>query len=316
MRPLLTPLRADRPGKPSRFARDLEPLEISRSGAHAPAVAALLFTAVLLFSAALFVAVFGAKEGSTRARSDMTRPAPVKIISLEERPTDLDVDAPSDATRASEPSLSGVAAPSAEPSLVRAAPAQLDLAAPSVIRARKAASIDTAQRPAGDAPMAEDKVVVGAQPPAPNIDRTTKFWRRPAVDVTVARNAAAAAGDRAEMRRLSAHLDASAIPQALAAPHTIAAPASAQEPVNPMTHVFGPRTSVLGASTVDQSASKSGDWAIQFAAPKSEAEAEAAAARLNARYAPALNGATIGVQKDPSEWRDALYLARRRPFQG
>jgi hypothetical protein len=309
MRPLATPLRADRPGKQSRFAPNLEPLEISRPGAHAPAVAALSFSAVLVFSAALFVAVFGAKVGSTRARSDMTRPAPVKIISLEERPTDLDVDASSDATRTSEPSPGGVAAPTAEPSLVRTAPAPLDpAAAPSVIRAREAASIDAAQRPA-DTPMAEDKVVVGAQPRAPNIDRTTKFSRRPAVDVMVARNALTAPGDRAEMRRLYAHLDASAIPQAPAQPHTIAAPASAQEPVNPTTHVFGPRTGVLGASTVDQSASKSGDWAIQFAAPKSEAEAEAAAVRLNARYAPALNGATIGVQKTQVNG-ETLYTLR------
>ena len=64
-----------------------------------------------------------------------------------------------------------------------------------------------------------------------------------------------------------------------------------------MTHVFGARTGVLGPSAVDQTATKSGDWAIQFAEPKSEVEAKVAAARLNAKYAPALNGATIGVRK-------------------
>jgi hypothetical protein len=64
-----------------------------------------------------------------------------------------------------------------------------------------------------------------------------------------------------------------------------------------VTHVFGTLAGALGAPTVDQTASKSGDWAIQFAAPKSEAEAKVTAARLNAKYAPALNGATIGVHK-------------------
>jgi hypothetical protein len=64
-----------------------------------------------------------------------------------------------------------------------------------------------------------------------------------------------------------------------------------------VTHVFGTLAGALGAPRVDQTASKSGDWAIQFAAPKSEAEAQVAAARLNAKYAPALNGATIGVHK-------------------
>jgi hypothetical protein len=80
-------------------------------------------------------------------------------------------------------------------------------------------------------------------------------------------------------------------------PQPIVASATGQESVNPMTHVFGTLAGALGAPTVDQTASKSGDWAIQFAAPKSEAEAKVAAARLNAKYAPALNGATIGVHK-------------------
>jgi hypothetical protein len=64
-----------------------------------------------------------------------------------------------------------------------------------------------------------------------------------------------------------------------------------------MARLSGARANVVEAPAVDQTPSKSGDWAIQFAAPKSEAEAKAAAARLNAKYAPALNGATIGIQK-------------------
>ena len=38
-------------------------------------------------------------------------------------------------------------------------------------------------------------------------------------------------------------------------------------------------------------------WAVQLAAPKSEAEAKSAVARLNAKYASALNGSAIGVHK-------------------
>jgi hypothetical protein len=64
-----------------------------------------------------------------------------------------------------------------------------------------------------------------------------------------------------------------------------------------MTHVSHATAGELGAAAANQTASKSGDWAIQFAAPKSEAEAEATAAWLNAKFAPALNGATIGVHK-------------------
>jgi hypothetical protein len=157
--------------------------------------------------------------------------------------------------------------------------------------------------------MAESKVVVGAQPPTPKLVWPAKLSRRPPVSVRVAKTAATAPSARAEMRRQPQRPGASTIPPAPAEPQRTAAPAAAQQPVNPMTHVFGARAGVLGASAVDQTASKSGDWAIQFAAPKSEAEAEAAAARLNAKYAPALNGATIGVHKTQVNG-DTIYALR------
>ena len=78
----------------------------------------------------------------------------------------------------------------------------------------------------------------------------------------------------------------------------------AQQPVNPLSHAFGYVVGALGVPAasapkpVDQTAApKSGDWAIQFAAKKSEAEAKVNVARFNAKYAAALNGATIGVNK-------------------
>jgi len=63
----------------------------------------------------------------------------------------------------------------------------------------------------------------------------------------------------------------------LAAPNVPAAPT--QHPVDP---------TAVTAST---------GWAVQLAAPKSEAEANSDASRLNAKYASALNGSTIGVHK-------------------
>ena len=48
---------------------------------------------------------------------------------------------------------------------------------------------------------------------------------------------------------------------------------------------------------------------LQFATPKSEAEARIAVARLNAKYAPALNGATIGVQKTEANG-ETVYALR------
>ena len=168
-----------------------------------------------------------------------------------------------------------------------------DAPVPAATLASEAAPVDAPQRPAEAAPKVEGKVVVGAQPRTPNLRRIAKLSRR----LTVAKTAATAPSARAETPRQPQRPGASTIPQAPIEPHTIAAPAAAQEPVNPMAHVLGARTGVLGPSAVEQTATKSGDWAIQFAKPKSEVEAAVAAARLNAKYAPALNGATIGVRK-------------------
>ena len=44
-------------------------------------------------------------------------------------------------------------------------------------------------------------------------------------------------------------------------------------------------------------ATASGGWAVQLAAPRSEAEAKSEAARLSGKYAGDLNGSSIGVHK-------------------
>jgi len=61
---------------------------------------------------------------------------------------------------------------------------------------------------------------------------------------------------------------------------------------------------------VDQTAAhKSGDWAIQFATQKSEAQAKVNVARLNAKYAATLNGAKIGVNKTLADG-ESIYALR------
>jgi SPOR domain len=283
-----------------------------RSGRWTTIASALVpAVATLLFGAALFVAVFGSKGGSTGVRRTITRPALVKIVSSEERPTNLDVDASSAATSISarsEPAPASVEPPAAAPvaTLRRAVsqstesnPARTASAAPApwATLASEAAPLDVPQRPAEAAAKAEGEVVVGAQPGTPKLERPARLCARPPVSVTVAKTVAVAPSARAEIPRQPQQSGASTIPAAPIEPHTIAAPAAAQEPVDPMMRVFGARTGMLGPSAVDHTATRSGDWAIQFAEPKSEVEAEAVAARLNAKYAPALNGATIGVRK-------------------
>jgi hypothetical protein len=269
--------------------------------------------AALLFGAALFVAVFVPKGGSTGARSHITQPALVKIVGFGELPTAVHADASPAATplsAASEPSPNGLAAPTpvappptapvppvvaveiadSGPRVSQSVPTMSAppeaTAGPSVTYVSVTAPPDAPQRPAGAVPMVKSKVVPRAQP---------DLARKTPVRWMAAKAAATAPSAATEVRRQPQRPGESIIPSAPPAPQTTATSAAAQEPVHPVTP-FGALAGALGARTVDQTASK-GDWAIQFAAPKSEAEGRVVAARLNAKYAPALNGATIGVHK-------------------
>jgi hypothetical protein len=280
--------------------------------------------AALLFGAALFVAVFSPEVGSTGARSHNTQPALLKIVESEELPTAVHADASTAATpssAASEPPRNDLSAPTpvvpppigpvppvvavnripdSRPAVSQSAesnPARMmsvlpeATVAPSAAQASVAAPSDAPRQPAELVPTIERKVLTGAQPRTPNLDRPTKLSRKTLARGMVAKTAATTPSSTAEVRRQPQHPGESPIAPAPATPQTTPASATGQESVNPVTHVFGTLAGAL------QTAPKSGDWAIQFAAPRSEAEAKVAGARLNAKYAPALNGATIGVHK-------------------
>lgn len=289
-------------GKPSGPARrDLEATQISgfavpcsrdlrypgpatgrRSGPWTRTLAPV--GAALLFGAALFVAVFVPKGGSTGARSHITQPALVKIVGSGELPTAVHADASPAATRssaASEPSPNDLAAPTpvapqptAPTSWARiatpwalswrsqplrpAGPAPPEATAgPSVTHVSVAAPPDAPQRPAGAVPMVESEVVPRAQP---DLARPTKLSRKTPVRWMVAKTATTAPSAATEMRRKPQRPGELIIPSAPTAPQPAATSAAAQEPVHPVT-LFGTLAGALGASTVDQTASK-GDWAI------------------------------------------------------
>ena len=173
------------------------------------------------------------------------------------------------------------------------------VAASSTDSGEAAHAIDAPQPPAKGA----SEAAVVEQPSTPKLDMPAKQSRRSSARVVAAKTDATAPGAAAGSEPL--HLGASMTPQAPAEPEAAppAPPTAAQQPANPLTHAFSYVVGAVGAlgapaaSVLKPAASESGDWAIQFAAPKSEAEAEADAARLNAKYARALNGATIGVHK-------------------
>ncbi len=189
--------------------------------------------------------------------------------------------------------------PESDPVRTAAAPPD-SRAAPSAADAGGAARPrDTPQRPARPASTAESKAAAVAQPATPKLEAPAKLSRRTSARVMLAKTDATAPGAAAETRSQPLRPGAAMTERASAElPAAPPAPAAAEEPVNPLTHAFSTLTGALGAPAVGQTgAAKSGDWALQFPAPKSEAEAKIAAARLNAKLAPALNGATIGVQK-------------------
>ncbi len=222
---------------------------------------------------------------------------PVKIVTSVERPTAPGADAapaaspPPPPAAERQPTAGTFAGPPAaapqpsdsNPARSASAPVIATAAAPPA-NASEAARHDAPGQPANPAARAGSEVVAVAEPTMPKHGLPANLSRRTSARLTIAKTAAtvpgAAAGTQSQ-------------PQLPAASLTPAEPPA----VNPVTHAFGPLAVALGALSVDQAASRSGNWAIQFAAPKSEAEAEAAAARLNAKYAPALGGATIGVHK-------------------
>ena len=159
-------------------------------------IASALVPAVgtLLFGAALFAALFGPKGGPTGARSAIARPALVRIVSSDERPTDLDVDVssitmptvwrPGSRRRpnlvAAGPALvlGSSWRSAANPTLCAWRPRHQDAPAPSATLASEAAPLGAPQRPAEAGPKVGSKVVVGAQPRTPNLDRIAKLSRR------------------------------------------------------------------------------------------------------------------------------------------
>jgi sporulation related protein len=173
---------------------------------------------------------------------------------------------------------------------------QIATATPSATDSGEAVQAsDGPQPPAKPATKGASETAGVAQPPTHKLDLPTKLSRKPSARPVVAKTETAAPG-----------------PEADKAPETPIEPRAASEaplvpapkPVDPLSHAFSYIVGALGAPAasapqpVDQTAAhKSGDWAIRFAAQKSEAEAKVNVAGFNAKYAAALNGATIGVNK-------------------
>ena len=140
------------------------------------------------------------------------------------------------------------------------------------------------EKPAPKPPAAAAGV---AQPSTPKLDLPTKLSSKSSARVVVAKTDTTASGPAGEANR-PLQLGTAARPEKPEPPAKArkVEQAAAEPPAESLAQPVDPT-----------SATTSGGWAVQLAAPKSEAEAKSDLARFNAKYASALNGAMIGVHK-------------------
>lgn len=239
---------------------------------------------------------------------DNTQSAHVKVVASQEQPVDLSVLTSSSSPQAAaNPPLDVSGGPPVKetvdtPVVVAAAhppPSQSQFPDPKPVRTvslrpdgtliptpavaaadagTAAPAVEASKPPTKPASKATAEAPATPQPSTPKIELPTKLSGKSSARVVVAKTDTTAPGSIAEASN---------------------GPLQLESPTKPEKAAKGSKPQVAAAEpTVDPaSATKSPGWAVQLAAPKSEAEAKNETARLNAKYAAALNGSTIGMHK-------------------
>jgi len=250
-------------------------------------------------------------DGGANLLKDATQPNKVKVVNSEEQPVDLSAQtapppapalapppataaasAPADAAGGSAvrgtidtpvvvapPPSAPVASPFPEPKPVRTISLRPDgtpipASATDAGVAQPPPSQEPPKPPAKPAAKAPADAA-SAQPSTPKIELPTKLSSKSSARVAVAKTdttaPGGAPGEPAQTGAVPAKPAKGKVEEAAAEP---AAPAAAES-----------------------AATSSGGWAVQLAAPKSEAEAKSVLARLNEKYASALGGSALAIRK-------------------
>ncbi|MGO4870656.1 MAG: SPOR domain-containing protein [Roseiarcus sp.] len=252
---------------------------------------------------------------------DSTTSAPVKVVSTEEQPVDLRAQTPS-------PEPTPVASAAADASSPVAPAANTPIVAPADSTATIAPLFPEA-KPVKTVSVRPDGTLISVDStpaPAPPAQPATR-----GIDNLQAQTDAAAAGEPATPKvdlptklspkssaRVVAKTDTTA--PADATDTTPTAPLQLGAPVRPSKVAKAPPAKAPAVVAADDSAdappadvtepaAASGDWAVQFAAPRSEADAKSAIARLKNKYADALGDTEIGVRKADVKG-EAIYRVR------
>ncbi|HLX97246.1 MAG TPA: SPOR domain-containing protein [Roseiarcus sp.] len=144
-----------------------------------------------------------------------------------------------------------------------------------------------AEAPANPAPKTAADAAGAAQPSTPKLDLPARASTKSSARVAVGKTDTTAPVANAETPREPPQNGGSAKPERAAKKPKAREVADATE-----------TTGAIAEPPVDATAATaSGGWAVQLAAPRSEAEANSELARLTAKYGAELNGSPIGVHK-------------------
>ncbi len=152
--------------------------------------------------------------------------------------------------------------------------------------------------PAAPGPAAAPADAANAQSSTPKIDLPTKLSPpKSSARVAVAKTDTTAPANPADM---AGETETPAAPAAKPVKPKVKAQAPVQAPAPAPAAAAATAEAAPPAAApepADATATTSGGWAVQLAAPRSETEAKAVVAKLNEKYASALGGSSLGVHK-------------------
>lgn len=235
---------------------------------------------------------------------DSTTSAPVKVVSNEEQPVDLHATAPSPSPDAAAPSPSPAGSSDASP--VAPAP-NTPIVAPAQSSATVAPLFPDA-KPVKTVSVRPDGTLISADagaPASPPPAEPAKTGIRVADNANSASDAAAqpATPDVNLPTKLSPPKSSARVAKTdttapTDATDTTPKPPASAKPANRAAKAAGDQVASAAAEApAANDKAGGGDWVVQLAAPRSEADAQHEAARLKKKFADALSGADIGVHQ-------------------
>jgi hypothetical protein len=275
-------------------------------------------------------AVRSSADSAALLTKDSATAAPVKVVSTEEQPVDLAAQTPTPAPFAAAAAAGSPVAPAADTPIVAPAaptatvaplfpdanpvktvsvrPDGTLISVDSTPTPSPAPSPQGAPRAVDSAPTATVPATAAGEPATPKLDLPTKLSPKSSARVVAKTDttAPAAATDTTP----NAPLQLGSPARAAAAPAQAAAtktPPAKPAPVVASADAGSAATPAKAAGS--EPAAAGGGWAVQLAAPRSEADAQSAISRLKSKYSAALGDADL-VARQAEVKGETIYRVR------